>query len=56
MLFDMRLPVLGLGFVFVAVATLFAFEWHDPVIGALATAAGGRNPPPPLREGGWGAG
>lgn len=40
MLFDMRLPVLGLGFVFVAVATLFAFEWHDPVIGALATAAG----------------
>lgn len=40
MLFDMRLPVFGLGFVFVAVATLFAFEWHDPIIGALAGAAG----------------
>jgi len=39
MLFDMRLPVFGLAFVFVAIATLFAFEWHDPIIGALAAAA-----------------
>lgn len=40
MLFGMRLPVLGLGVVFVAVATRFAFEWNDPIIGALAIAAG----------------
>jgi diguanylate cyclase (GGDEF)-like protein len=40
MLFDMRLPVFGLGLVFVAVATLFAFEWHDRIIGTLAAAAG----------------
>ena len=39
MLFGMRLPVLGLGLVFVAVATLFAIEWRDPIIAALAAAA-----------------
>lgn len=40
MLFGMRLPVFGLGLVFVAVATLFAVAWRDAVIGALAVAAG----------------
>lgn len=40
MLFGMRLPVLGLGLVYVAVATLFAIQWHDPVMAALAGTAG----------------
>lgn len=39
MLFGMRLPVFGLGLVFVVVATLFAIEWRDPIIAALAVAA-----------------
>jgi len=39
MLFGMRLPVLGLGLVYVAVATLFAIEWRDPIMAALAGSA-----------------
>ena len=35
MLFSMRLPILGFGLVFVAVAGLIACEWHDAFIAAL---------------------
>lgn len=40
MLFGMRLPVFGLGLVYVVVASLFALEWRDPVMAALAITAG----------------
>ncbi|WP_264941695.1 GGDEF domain-containing protein [Sphingomonas caeni] len=35
----MRLPILGMGLVVAGVAGLTAFEWHDPVNGALAALA-----------------
>ena len=45
MLFGMRLPIVGMGVVFVAIASLAAYEWSDPVfatiaaLGALVTVA-----------------
>ena len=39
MLFSMRLPVLGLGMVYAGVAGLAAYDWNDPVNGALAILA-----------------
>jgi diguanylate cyclase (GGDEF)-like protein len=38
-LFDMRLPILGMGIVTAAIAGLVAREWQDPVIAFLALAA-----------------
>jgi uncharacterized membrane protein YjjP (DUF1212 family) len=37
-LFDMRLPILGMGIVTAAIAGLVAREWRDPVIAFLALA------------------
>jgi diguanylate cyclase (GGDEF)-like protein len=37
-LFDMRLPILGMGIVTAAIAGLVAQEWQDPVIAFLALA------------------
>jgi diguanylate cyclase (GGDEF)-like protein len=38
MLFSMRLPIFGLGLVFVGIAGLIAFEWRDSIAAALALA------------------
>lgn len=38
-LFDMRLPILGLGLVFAILAGLVAYEWHDPVFAGVAAGA-----------------
>ncbi len=38
-LFDMRLPILGLGLVFAILAGLVAFEWRDPVFAMVAAGA-----------------
>lgn len=39
MLFSMRLPILGLGLVFAALAGLVAYEYRDPWFAAIAIAA-----------------
>lgn len=38
-LFDMHLPILGLGLVFAILAGLVAFEWQDPVFALIAAGA-----------------
>lgn len=38
-LFDMHLPILGLGLVFAILAGLVAFEWRDPVFAMVAAGA-----------------
>lgn len=39
MLFGMRLPIVGMGLVFAAIAALVVWEWQDPVFAALSAGS-----------------